>query len=131
MCKLTSLATALLSLFLLWAPANAYEAINGPLGLLSYDKAKAYDGYTLFTPHTKVSSWIVDKVPNPGSKTTYLIDMEGNVVHTWKHDNAAFYAELLPNGNLLRAEKLAGSPVNFGGWYGLLREYTWDGNVVC
>ena len=29
MCKLTSLATALLSLFLLWAPANAYEAING------------------------------------------------------------------------------------------------------
>ena len=130
MCKLTSLATALLSLFLLWAPANAYEAINGPLGLLSYDKAKAYDGYTLFTPHTKVSSWIVDKVPNPGSKTTYLIDMEGNVVHTWKHDNAAFYAELLPNGNLLRAEKIAGSPVNFGGWYGLLREYTWDGKVV-
>ena len=97
MCKLTSLATALLSLVLLWAPANAYEAINGPLGRLSYDKAKAYDGYTLFTPHTKVSSWIVDKVPNPGSKTTYLIDMEGNVVHTWKHDNAAFYAELRNN----------------------------------
>ena len=30
-------------------------------------------------------------------KTTYLIDMEGNVVHTWKHDNAAFYAELRNN----------------------------------
>ena len=61
---------------------------------------------------------------------TYLIDMEGNIVHTWKHDHPAFYAELLPNGNLLRAEKIAGSPVNFGGWYGLLREYAWDGKVV-
>lgn len=56
--------------------------------------------------------------------------MEGNIVHTWKHDHPAFYAELLPNGNLLRAEKIAGSPVNFGGWYGLLREYAWDGKVV-
>ena len=56
MFRLTSLATALLSLFMLSAPASAYEAITGPLGLLAYDKAKAYDGYTLFTPHTKVSS---------------------------------------------------------------------------
>ena len=130
MFRLTSLATALLSLFMLSAPASAYEAITGPLGLLAYDKAKAYDGYTLFTPHTKVSSWIVDKIQAPGSRKTYLIDMEGNIVHTWKHDHPAFYAELLPNGNLLRAEKIAGSPVNFGGWYGLLREYAWDGKVV-
>ena len=130
MFRLTSLATALLSLFMLSAPASAYEAITGPLGLLAYDKAKAYDGYTLFTPHTKVSSWLVDKIQDPGSRKTYLIDMEGNIVHTWKHDHPAFYAELLPNGNLLRAEKIAGSPVNFGGWYGLLREYAWDGKVV-
>ena len=99
MFRLTSLATALLSLFMLSAPASAYEAITGPLGLLAYDKAKAYDGYTLFTPHTKVSSWIVDKIQDPGSRKTYLIDMEGNIVHTWKHDHPAFYAELLPNGN--------------------------------
>ena len=83
MFRLTSLATALLSLFMLSAPASAYEAITGPLGLLAYDKAKAYDGYTLFTPHTKVSSWIVDKIQAPGSRKTYLIDMEGNIVHTW------------------------------------------------
>ena len=75
MFRLTSLATALLSLFMLSAPASAYEAITGPLGLLAYDKAKAYDGYTLFTPHTKVSSWIVDKIQDPGSRKTYLIDM--------------------------------------------------------
>ena len=79
MFRLTSLATALLSLFMLSAPASAYEAITGPLGLLAYDKAKAYDGYTLFTPHTKVSSWIVDKIQDPGSRKTYLIDMEGNI----------------------------------------------------
>lgn len=66
MFRLTSLATALLSLFMLSAPASAYEAITGPLGLLAYDKAKAYDGYTLFTPHTKVSSWNCGQ--NPGSR---------------------------------------------------------------
>ncbi len=127
---LTSLAAAILGLSLLVPSAGAYEAVNGPLGLLSYERGKTYDGYTLFTPHTKVGSWIVDTAENPGSKMTYLIDMEGNIVHTWKHDTPAFYAELLSNGNLLRAEKIAGSPVNFGGWYGLLREYTWDGRVV-
>lgn len=125
------LLTALFAAALLTSgQAGAYEAINGPTGLLQYDKAKAYDGYTLFTPHAKTPSWRVDKAKYPGSKTTYLIDMEGNIVHTWKHENTAMYAELLPTGNLLRAEKIPGSPVNFGGWHGLLREYSWDGEVV-
>ncbi len=119
-----------LALVLSQGAAQAYEAIHGPLGLLHYNKEKAFDGYTLFSPHAKSPAWIVDKLPNPGSKTTYLIDMEGNVVHTWKHENPGMYAELLPSGNLLRAEKIPGSPVNFGGWHGLLREYSWDGRVV-
>ncbi len=50
---LTSLAAAILGLSLLVPSAGAYEAVNGPLGLLSYERGKTYDGYTLFTPHTK------------------------------------------------------------------------------
>ena len=42
MFRLTSLATALLSLFMLSAAASAYEAITGPLALLDHDKAKAH-----------------------------------------------------------------------------------------
>ena len=43
--------------------AGAYEAIVGPTGVLKYDKAKSYGGYTLFAPMVNC-------------KTTYLIDME-------------------------------------------------------
>ena len=57
MFRLTSLATALLSLFMLSAPASAYEAITGPLGLLAYDKAKAYD-----------QGFFMDCGQNPGSR---------------------------------------------------------------
>ena len=69
--------------------ASAYEALVGPTGVLYYDKGDSYGGYTLFAPNA--------------SKKTYLIDMEGNIVHTWKSDTGpGLYAELLPNGNLLR-----------------------------
>lgn len=98
-------------------PALAYEAITGPLGLLHHDKGRPFDGYTLYTPHES-------------GQYTYLIDLDGNIVHQWKADNDAFYAELLPNGHILRAEKGPGSPVTFGGWHGALREYDWDGKLV-
>jgi len=95
----------------------AYEAIVGPTGVLMYDKENSYGGYTLFAPM--------------GSKTTYLIDIEGNVVHTWKAEyNPGAYAVLLENGNLLRAGTLGGSPAAFGGAGGIIQEIDWDGKVV-
>lgn len=114
--------------------AFAYEAVTGPTGVLKYVDGKAYEGYTLFSPMV-------------GSKSTYLIDMEGNIVHEWKCQTPpGLYAELLPNGNLLRSEKAnqkkqledAGlmkewkqdKYVDIGGTGGVLREYDWDGNVV-
>ena len=98
-------------------PSQAYEAICGPLGVLHYQKEKSFGGYTLYTNHLA------------GTKT-YLIDMEGNIVHEWSHGRQAFMAELLPNGNLMRLELGPDSPVSFGGWHGSLREYDWNGNVV-
>lgn len=105
------------SLAVVASGVNAYESIQGPLGVLHKQQDKTLDGYTLFTPHDS-------------GNITYLIDLDGNIVHSWKSENDAMYAELLPNGNLLRSEKGAGSPVTFGGWHGTLREYDWDGNIV-
>ena len=48
--------------------APAYEALVGATGVLKYDTEKSYGGYTLFSPMINC-------------KTTYLIDMEGNIVH--------------------------------------------------
>ncbi len=99
--------------------AGAYELLYGPTGLIRYNKEKAYDGYMLFAPSL--------------STTTYLIDMEGNVVHTWKSPYMpGLFAMLLPNGNLLRAGRPDPdkAPVKFGGTAGLIQEIDWDGNVV-
>jgi|SRR5271157_96226 len=101
--------------------AEAYELLYGPTGLIRYNKEKAYDGYTLFAPSL--------------STTTYLMDMEGNVVHTWKSKYLpGLFAMLLPNGNLLRAGRPEPNPektpVAFGGTSGLIQEIDWDGNVI-
>jgi len=62
-----------------------------------YDPAKAYNGYTLFEPSR--------------GDTVYLIDMEGNVVHTWP---AVSNPKILENGNL----------------WGSMIEIDWNGNTV-
>ena len=56
-----------LSLAITLSTAYAYEAINGPTEVIYFNKSKAYNGYTLFSPR-------------PVS-FTYLIDMEGNVIN--------------------------------------------------
>ena len=95
----------------------AYEAIVGPTGVLLYDREKSYDGYTLFAPM--------------GSRTIYLIDMEGHIVHTWKTAyTPGAYAMLLENGNILMGGSLQGSPASFGGAGGIVQEIDWDGKVV-
>ena len=103
---------------LLAMPAFAYEAFNGPTGLLKYTKGKTFEGYTLYTP-TK-------------TRFSYLLDMEGNVVNKWESEyKGGMYAELLPNGNLLRGgeldERLA---VYFGGSAGIIEEFDWNGKKV-
>ena len=81
---------------------SAYEAIVGPTGILLYDKDNSYGGYTLISPM--------------GSRTVYLIDIEGYVVHTWETEyTPGSYAMLLENGNLLRGGVLRGAPASIGG----------------
>ena len=111
-----SLWLSILALFLFFVPARAVEIMNIPTGLMQWDKSAAYDGYTLLSPNL--------------STFTYLLDMEGNVVHSWETaGRPGMYAELLPNGNLLRGYRLD-KVVPFGGVSGVIQELDWDGKVV-
>jgi len=77
-------------------------ALYEPTELRYWDEDKAYNGYTLFG----------------AGGTTYLIDMEGNVVHTWP---IGFGPCLLENGNLL--DTMNGRSLQ-------LQELDWNGNIV-
>jgi hypothetical protein len=77
----------------------------------------AYPGFTLFAPIQ--------------STTTYLIDMQGDVVHTWESDyRPGQSVYLLENGNLLRTASVQNPAVNAGGAGGLVQEIAWDGMVL-
>ncbi len=81
------------------------------VGLFLNDST-AYQGYTLFIPKLYT--------------TTYLIDNEGRLVHSWEGDyNPAASAYLLETGNLLRASLLPD-----GGNNGGFREITWEGDIT-
>jgi hypothetical protein len=84
-----------------------------------YDSKRTYTGLTLFTPTEGEGAW--------------LIDMMGRLVNHWKTGYQPGYdAQLLPNGNLLYAGKVANGPLadldDAGG--GILLEVDWDSNVV-
>jgi Arylsulfotransferase (ASST) len=86
-------------------------------GLVRNDP-EAFQGYTLFAPLN--------------SRTIYLIDMQGQVVHTWPtatSPTGAVY--LLPSGHLLREGQVDGAPrFHGGGIGGVIEELDWDGKVV-
>ena len=85
-------------------------AIDTRTGVLQYDKKRATNGYTLFTPI--------------GLFTAYLIDMSGNVVHQWEMPNElGHYAYLLDNGNLLASVRTEEGPMGLPAKGGHLIEY--------
>ena len=98
------------------APSSAYEAFHGPLGVLQNNPG-ATDGYVLIAPQD--------------SKSVYLIDNDGNVVNEWKSEYNNFYAELLPNGNMVKHARIPDAkPGVFGGTSGLVEEFDWNGKKV-
>ncbi|HLK23213.1 MAG TPA: aryl-sulfate sulfotransferase [Caulobacteraceae bacterium] len=110
-------------------------SVNRPTGLTFHRSGLSTKGYTLLTPH--------------GDASTYLIDLEGRIVHRWTFTHIKpGYGRLLDNGHLL----MTGSDVNLpkpppdeptkpppplaqhvtrlGGYHTTLCEVDWDGNVV-
>jgi hypothetical protein len=95
----------------------ALGRLDAQRGLLEKTDA-ATPGYVLFNPIK--------------SATTYLIDKDGQVVHTWTSElgiSGGMY--LRDNGNLFRSSRNAAAPVFAGGGQGgAFQEFTWDGEVV-
>src|SRR5512136_1576029 len=75
---------AAIGLALVCIPVYAYERLQGPTEVLYWNKTNTYDGYTFFGVRSN----------------TYLINMEGRVVHTWP---VGINPHLLTNGNVLDA----------------------------
>lgn len=93
------------------------ETLYTKTGVLYCDTEKVCSGYTLIAPVF--------------STKTYLIDINGTVIHEWEcHIPPGLHAELLSNGHLLRAGMLPESPVCFGGHGGTIQEFDWSGNVL-
>ena len=99
------------------ADARGAEDADERRGLRT-NTPEASPGYVLFNPNR--------------SLTTYLIDREGRVVHTWESEHApGGGAYFLDNGHLLRGAREPDVPVfSGGGQAGRLQELTWDGEVV-
>ncbi len=95
----------------------AYEAFQGPTELIFHEPARAYEGYTLFTPMQ--------------GRNAYLIDMNGEVINhwplpaSWRDPAIRESARLLEDGTLLRAKT-----VGDGSTPGTYQLVDWDGKVI-
>jgi len=91
---------------MLMTSALGYEAFQGPTELIYWDKAKTADGYTFYGVRG----------------TTYLVDMEGHVVHTWPVGNNP---HLQDDGSILDATQNLGNS-DFTGFV----QMSWGGSNV-
>jgi hypothetical protein len=65
------------------------------------------------------------------STITHLINLDGEVIHTWEGELAVVNQYLKENGNLVRLEVDTDFPTfAAGGQAGRIREYDWDGNIL-
>ena len=88
-----------------------------PRGLISKTE-EATPGYVIFSPLL--------------SGTTYVVNTNGEVVHTWESEyGPSGWLYIKENGNLVRGGREPDAPIfGGGGQGGRLQEFTWDGNLV-
>ena len=117
----TAVSTGIVLSFGLAALALAYPTVF-PTGTTIYKPDEAHSSYILISDHSLEGNHPSAKVRAESAfpDDVRLIDMNGNVVHTWKvppYFNKR--SRLLPNGHLL-----------YVGPDETILEYDWDGNVV-
>src|SRR5918995_4961819 len=111
-----TLLAALLTL--LTGAGLASRTGDEPAGLVS-KTAAASPGYTLFAPLEQ--------------ERTYLVDLDGKVEHTWRHDSQPGLNQyLLEDGTLVRAGrlKLKGPFEGAKGQGGRIEALDWNGNLL-
>ena len=89
------------------------------VGLRGYDRARAFSGFTLFAPDGK-----------PDHKTVYLIDMEGNAVHTWEMPYAVGLTAFLTDRGTLFYNGNVPKPTTATYIGGVVMEVDWKGRVL-
>ena len=120
--QIPSIRAGLLVLAVLTHPLSAQTVF--PTGTTIYNPAEAHSSYILISDHSAVgnhpSARVRAEAGGASPSDVRLIDMNGNVVHTW--EVVPFFnkrSRLLPNGNLV-----------YAGPNKTIYEYDWDGNVV-
>ncbi len=101
-----------------WKPEDtrSITGITAKRGLIKKEAA-ATPGYVVFQPAQ--------------STQTYLMDLDGKVLHTWKGDLSSMQSYLTRDGHLFRLERDPDFPTfAAGGQAGRIREYDWDGNML-
>ena len=97
--------------------SNTFGAVTSDVAVLTVSDFPPYPGYNLFSPQT--------------STDTYLLDNDGNTVHTWSSAyRPGLSAYLLEDGSLLRTANTGDSTLNAGGAGGRVERYDWDGNLT-
>jgi len=92
------------------------EPGGAPRGLV-FSGPGAFEGSTLFPPLR--------------STTTYLVDLQGEVVHTWPGEHTpGNSAYLLADGTLLRSARVDNERFEGGGQGGKLQLLDWNGEVM-
>jgi Arylsulfotransferase (ASST) len=97
-------------------PPWMLTAAEQPRGLLKNEPG-ASPGYVMFSPFS--------------SDTTYLVNVEGKVVHTWTNEKAGDSFHLQNDGSFYRLARIP-EPPNFraGGVAGHAQHISWDGKVL-
>lgn len=104
-----------------------HEAFHGPTELIYYDPEKTADGYVMFSVRPR----------HDDHEFTYLINMQGEVVHKWKtvtpaYQGRSYYIEktarLTEKGSVIQG--IMTSEPGEGRPRSLIQELDWDGNPV-
>lgn len=101
-----------------WNPddTRSFTGLQTERGLIKKTE-EATPGYVMTTP--------------PASTNTYLINLDGEVVHKWTGELNVINTYLKENGNIVRLEVDKDFPTfAAGGQAGRIREYSWDGELV-
>jgi hypothetical protein len=123
--KVRSILFAIGSATLL-SSASAYEAFHGPTELIYSDPEKIASGYLLFSAWPRLEA----------HEYTYLVDIDGNVVHKWKTITPEYQgrgysmektARLTETGSIIQGLSTAGHAYE---GERVLQELDWEGNLV-
>jgi len=96
--------------------SSASTAQENTVGLIEHHDG-AFEGYTLFAPIRNTS--------------TYLIDMEGRLLHSWPGNSTpGLGVYLLSDGRLLRSERVNNLNFTVGGGGGRIVILSWEGDVL-